>query len=41
VILEGTVDTRAQESEALYVANHTDGVVAVTDKLSVKSASAE
>jgi hyperosmotically inducible protein len=41
VILDGTVDTQAQESEALYVASHTDGVVAVTDKLSIKKASVE
>jgi len=40
VQLSGTVDTKAQESEALYVASHVDGVVAVTDKLSVKSAEA-
>ncbi len=41
VQLSGVVDAQTQESEALYVASHVDGVLAVTDKLSVKSVQAD
>jgi len=41
VTLSGAVDTQAQEAEALKVASHINGVVSVTDKLSVKSADAD
>ena len=41
VSLSGAVDTKAQESEAVKVASRIDGVITVTDNLSVKGMQAE
>jgi hypothetical protein len=36
LLLSGAVDSRAQESEAVKVASQINGVVSVTDNMSVK-----
>jgi len=36
VLLTGAVDTEGQEHEAVKIANQIDGVVSVTDNLSIK-----
>ena len=41
VLLSGAVDTKSQESEAVNVANKVNGVIAVTDNLSIKNTQSE
>ena len=41
VLLSGAVDTKAQESEAVKVAEKINGVVSVTDNMSIKVTDAD
>jgi len=41
VLLSGAVDTKSQEAEAVNVANKVNGVIAVTDNLSIKNTQSE
>lgn len=41
VVLSGAVETEAQEHEAVKIANQIEGVVSVTDNMSIKVTEAE